>query len=108
MANKDKWSNEPRRDDPELHKELYAQTPHERAMTELAEKNKDEKPLYYDIASKNARAMRVVYDHNNNAVAIVPGGTKRNVLLRPSTAERLAKGDLVLTHSDAAAAEPAA
>lgn len=84
------WSNTPVSPD----EEMTMPTPHEKHVAELAEKNKDTKPQRYDITSKNARALRVLYDFNGRSVAIPPNETKCGVLLHPGTVARLGQGDL--------------
>jgi hypothetical protein len=84
-----KWSNEP----------MMELTPREEKLSELAKEDKNVEPKRYDITSKNPQALRVVHDYNGRVVTIQPGTTKQSILLRPSTAEYLSKGDLTLTAS---------
>jgi hypothetical protein len=84
-----------KRDD--LDAELKALTPDEQRLAKLAEENKNVTPQRYNVTNKNEKALRVVYDFNKQSVAIQPGQTKQGVLLHPSLAERLKKGDLELT-----------
>jgi hypothetical protein len=88
MVKQPEWSNTP-----SLDEEMRTPTPREKHLTDLAEKNKDIKPQRYDVKSKNAKALRVVYDFNKQSVAIPPGETIPGVLLHPSAVEYLSRPD---------------
>ena len=66
-------------------------------LAELAEKAKQVKPQLYTVTSRNKTAIRIIHDHDGNAITIEPEKTKEDVLLRPNTAEYLNKGDLTVT-----------
>jgi hypothetical protein len=80
-----------------LDEEMKTPTPRERDLAAKAEDAKAVQPRRYDIKSKNAKALRVVYDHGGASVAIQPGESKLGVMLAPHIAEYLGRGDLEIT-----------
>jgi hypothetical protein len=51
----------------------------------------------YVVVSRNPTAVRVIYDYYGRPYVIPPGVTRAGIMLRPKTADDLAKGDLTLT-----------
>jgi len=74
---------------PRLEDEVRTLTPRERQLTDLAEKHRSVGPQRYDLTSNHPTARRVIYDHNQQPITLVPGETKRGVLLHPKAAETL-------------------
>jgi hypothetical protein len=89
MANDAPWSNTPGFDG-----EAGPPTKREKYIAKLAAENDKVEPQLYNITSKNAKAMRVIYDFDKQVVSIEPGATKQGVLLHPKAAEYLNRTDL--------------